>query len=95
MDESINWKALVDEFKQTENLLSMAEFCKLKKVEMKAMKYHYYEYNKQYQNKLVEIHPYKRDSNVSYIVLEYKGFKLKLTPGFNEESLKSILRCLP
>ncbi len=57
------------------------------------MKYHYHKQKSDHTKKVIELRSISMNKN-SFIQLEYNGFRLKLFPGFDEELLRSVIRCL-
>ena len=51
------------------------------------------EYKSDHIKKVIELKSISMNKN-SFIQLEYNGFRLKLFPGFDEELLRSVIRCL-
>ena len=82
-DISIDWNALFDEFKNNENIISI-----------KDMKYHYYRRQSASSQKAVDIISAHCSNKKVSILIEYRGFKLRVSPGFDEMFLKSVIRCI-
>ena len=93
-DILIDWDALVDEFKNNENIISMVDFCKQKNVSIKNMKRHYYRSQPASSQKAIDIKSAHCSNRKELILIEYNGFKLRVSPGFDEQFLKSVIRCI-
>lgn len=92
-NETIDWNALIDEYKSNQNFISMIDFCNHHHVSIDYMKYHYHKQRSDHTKKVIELKCISMNKN-TFIQLEYNGFRLKLFPGFDEELLRSVIRCL-
>ena len=92
-NETIDWNALIDEYKSNQNFISMIDFCNHHHVSIDDMKYHYHKQKSDHTKKIIELRSISMNKN-SFIQLEYNGFRLKLFSGFDEELLRSVIRCL-
>ena len=92
-NETIDWNALIDQYKSNQNFISMIDFCNRHHVSIDDMKYYYHKQKSDHTKKVIELKSISMNKN-SFIQLEYNGFRLKLFPGFDEELLRSVIRCL-
>ena len=84
-NETIDWNALIDQYKSNQNFISMIDFCNCHHVSIDDMKYHYHKQKSDHTKKVIELKSISMNNN---------GFRLKLFPGFDEELLRSVIRCL-
>ncbi|OUP72896.1 hypothetical protein B5F09_12200 [Erysipelatoclostridium sp. An173] len=72
-NETIDWNALIDEYKSNQNFISMIDFCNHHHVSIDDMKYHYHKQKSDHTKKVIELRSISMNKN-SFIQLEYNGF---------------------
>ena len=56
-NETIDWNALIDQYKSNQNFISMIDFCNRHHVSIDDMKYHYHKQKSDHTKKVIELNP--------------------------------------
>ena len=75
-------------------MIDFCKFCKKKNVFIKDIKRHYYRNQPASSQKAIDIKSAHCSNKKEFILIEYNGFKLRVSPGFDEQFLKSVMRCI-
>ena len=64
-NETINWNALIDEYKSNQNLISMIDFYNLHHVSIDNIKYHYHKQKSVHTKKVIDLKSISMSKNIS------------------------------
>lgn len=69
-ETTIDWNALIDEYKSSRDFISISEFCNCHHVSIDDMKYHYHKQKSAHSSKVIELKSSGMNKN-TFIQLEY------------------------